>query len=459
MSMLIRAGVVVPAIGGTVVENGAVVVEHGRITEVLDARAAEAAVTAFAGEAIDEPQSVLMPGLVNIHTHGVSPSPLFPSGSAALADERWRANLDRHLHAGTTTVLSTCGLGSMEEIRYADANHAVHVRAATAHTPGAIDAARAADGAGLTARHRVLTIEAMLDAGAVAIGELGGGQTLGGGGQDLVYLPAAIRERTGGVVTQAQARALKEAVLGRFMSERRYRAEALAAAAEEAAITGITTEELRELIVATVMPSVGHARDGIREGIEAARILGVPALVHSASASADLIRSLQMQRDPRPATIIAGHVNHTSHTVEEAVALAELGRESGWHAEASVFDLLEGRETVQTREHWDALMARPGLVDVIATDYGHDGRHDSLIAAVRDLVDAGHRTLAEAVEMVTSAPAALIPGLVRGGAMLRPGAPADLLLTRRDDLRQVQRVIVGGETVVRDGAGALAGSA
>ncbi|MBO0980095.1 amidohydrolase family protein [Microbacterium sp. SD291] len=447
MSLLIRAGAVVPATGGVVLERGGVVVSRGRILDVLDARAAA---QPFDGRIVEEPDGVVMPGLVNIHTHGVSPSPLFPSGSPALSEERWRANLDRHLETGTTTVLSTCGLGTMEDIAEADRRHPVHVRAATAHTPSALAAARAADGAGLSERHALMTVERMLESGAVAIGELGGGQTLGGGGQDLVFLPAAILARTGRTISQAQARSLKESVLGRFMNERSYRPEALRAAAESSGLADVATEELRELILKTVMPSVGHARHGIREGIELARMLGVPALVHSASASAELIRDLIAERG-RPTTIIAGHVNHTSHSADEAVELAIAGMEAGWYAEASVFDLLEGRETVQTRDHWDALLSRPGLVDALATDYGHDGRHDPLIAAVQDVIDAGHRSLAEAVEMVTSVPASLIPGLAEGGAMLRAGAPADIVIARRGDLRDVRRVFVGGEEVVVDG--------
>jgi imidazolonepropionase-like amidohydrolase len=451
MPALIRAGVVVPATGGTTLEGGAVVVDDGRIVEVLDARSAHRAAGAFAGEIIDEPDSVLMPGLVNIHTHGVSPAPLFPSGSAPLPDERWLGHLDRHAVTGTTTVLSACGLATMDEIREADGRHAVHVRAATAHTPGAVEAALAADGAGLSDRHTQQTIARMLADGAVAIGELAGGQTLGGGGQDLVFLPAAILRRTGVVVTQAQARGLKESVLGRFMDEHSFRSAPFAERAEEAGLGGVDPDELRRLIVDTVMPSVGSARRGIREGIEAARRFGVPALVHSAAASADLIRELQQSADRRPATIIAGHVNHTSHTVREAVGLAESGRDAGWYSEASVFDLLEERQTVQTREHWDALLDAPGLVDVLATDYGHDGRHDPLISAVQDVIVRGHRGLAEAVEMVTSVPAALIPGLVEGGAMLRRGAPADLVIADRDDLRVVRRVYIGGVQVAECG--------
>jgi imidazolonepropionase-like amidohydrolase len=445
MSTIIRAGVVVPATGGQI-EGGGVLIEDGRIREVLDARGAAGP---FDAPVIDARDCVLMPGLVNIHTHGVSPSPLFPSGAAAISDERWMAHLDRHLAHGTTTVLSACGLGLMAEIEEADRRHAVHVKAAAAQTPGALAAARAADGAGLGPEHLASTVEQMLEAGAVAVGELAGGQTLGGGGQDLVYLPAAILRSTGVVVDQRQARSLKESVLGRFMDDSDPRTGRLENVAREVGLGSVPVDDLRALILGTVMSSVGHARAGIREGVTLAQRLGVPALVHSASASAGVMRELMPAT--LGATIIAGHVNHTSHTVQEAVDLARAGRDAGWRAEASVFDLLQGRETVPTREHWDALLAEEGLVDVIATDYGHDGRHDPLIAGVQDIVSHGYRSLSAAVEMVTSVPAALIPGLVEFGATIRRGAPADLVLARRHDLRDVRAVYIAGQKVVADG--------
>lgn len=449
MSTLIRGGTVVDGTGEGVMDSGAVIIRDGRIAEVLHRWDPS---QDFAGEVIDAAGCVVMPGLINCHTHGVTPGALFPSAAPALPEERWKENLDRHLLAGTTTVLNLCGFASMDDVREADRRHAVHVRGATTHSPHNFEAAARADGRGLTEQARKLTVEKMLDDGAVAIGELGGGQTLGGGGQDLVYIPAAIRKASGVHISIDQARRIKEAVLGRFIKADAFNAEALAEAAEDAGLSkAFTLTELRKLVTDCVMPSFLPAVEGIREGVQAAARLGVPAIVHSASASASVMRELMLRLDGTGTSVIAAHANHPSHTPSEALDLAVMGHKVGWPAEASVFDLLHRRHTVKTREHWDVLLKEPGLVAVLATDYGRDGDHDELISAVQDVAAQGHRTVAEAVAMATSAVADLIPGVAPGRGRLQPGLAADVVVAGAEDFRDVRFVFVDGTCVVRDG--------
>lgn len=449
MSTLIRGGTVATGSGDTVMEGGAVVIRDGRIADVLGRWDAD---RQFDGEVIDARGCIVMPGLINSHTHGVTPGALFPSAAPALSAERWMGNLDRHLLAGTTTVLSLCGFASMDDVRQADRRHAVHVRGATTHLPHCLQAAAMADGQGLRAEARELTVERMLDDGAVAIGELGGGQTLGGGGQDLVYIPAAIRKASGIHITIEQARRIKEAVLGRFIDAGAVNVGALAEAAKAAGLAeAFTATQLAKLVTDSVMPSFVPAIDGIREGVRAAARFGVPAIVHSASATSAVLRELMMELDGSGATVIAAHANHPSHTPDEAHQLAVLGRKIGWPAEASVFDLLHRKHTVTTREHWDLLLREPDLISVIGTDYGHDGDHDELISAIQDIASHRHRSLAGAVAMASSAVADLIPGIAPGSGRLEAGRVADVVVARMEDFRAVQTVLVDGICVVRNG--------
>lgn len=449
MSTLIRGGTIVTGSGTAPLHGGAVVIAGGRIADVLD-RWDPAVI--FDGEVIDATGAIVMPGLINCHTHGVTPGPLFPSAARALPDSQWLSNLDRHLLAGTTTVLNLCGFATMDHVGEANRRHAINVRGATTHLPSTLMAARKADGSGLSGSEAELGVERMLSAGAVAIGELGGGQTLGGGGQDLVYLPAALEKRTGVRISQAQARLLKEAVLGRFLDAATSDKDLLQAAIDEAGLSGrLELSELTRLVADTVMPSVAPAIDGIRDGVHAAMQFGVPAIIHSASATARVMRELMEQTQGTDARIIAAHVNHTSHTPEEALELTAMGRDHGWLAEASVFDLLHRRKTVTTRDHWDTLLSMPGLVDVLGTDYGHDGDHDELISAIQDMVAYGHRTLGQAVAMVTSAVADAIPGIAPERGELRKGLIADVVVTGAEDFRAVSHVFVDGIGMVRDG--------
>ncbi|HEX6869889.1 MAG TPA: hypothetical protein VF163_02220, partial [Micromonosporaceae bacterium] len=398
MLTVIAGGVVLTGDGRTVLPGGAVLVRDERIEAIVPRWPAGAA----ADVVVDATAAVVMPGLINCHTHGVTPGPLFPSGAAALPPQRWLGNLDRHLLAGTTTVLNLCGLATMAEVQAADRAHAVKVKGATSHVPAAIRAALAADGGGLTEVHTQATVESMLAEGAVAIGELGGGQTMGGGGQDLHSIPDAVHRATGVRISAEQARGLKEAALGRHLDPAGVGPTGAGSAGEDpdalrhglldAGLAGLLTgADAVSLIAGTVLPSLGPARDGLREGVAAAVRYGAPALVHSAAASAGTLREIAARYAGASAPVIATHCNHTSFTPDEAVSVAKEFAAAGWRLECSTFDLLHRRHTVSTREHWDGLFAEPDLITLLATDYGYQGEHDPLIAGIEDLVQQGHR--------------------------------------------------------------------
>lgn len=450
MSTLIHGGTVVSGPGTS--GPGALIVRDGLISDVVGAWDSR---RDFDGEVIDATGCVVMPGLINSHTHGVTPGAFMPSGAQPLTNELWMRNLDRHLLAGTTTVLNLCGFSGMDDVLEADRRHAVNVRGATSHFPSTLRAARLADGGGVAAHDRsaLWSAESMVAAGAVAIGELGGGQTLGGGGQDLVYIPAAVEAATGVRISSFQARELKEAALSRFVDPREFDGDRFAAAVEAAGLVGhIGLPELRKLITSTVMPSIEPAISGIREGVAAARNLGVPAIVHSASATAAVLAELLDEPPHGGAQVVAAHANHPSHTPDEALALARRGRDAGWRTEVSVFDLLYRRHTVDTREHWDALLSEPGLVDIVATDYGSGGDHDELIGAIQDMVQHGFRSLPRAVAMATSTVAQVIPGIAPGRGDFERGRVADVVVAGAEDFRDVRFVFVDGVCVVRDGS-------
>ncbi|WP_248763314.1 amidohydrolase family protein [Pseudarthrobacter sp. SSS035] len=449
MKRVVTGALVVTGDGESILEGVDVLIVGGRVERI-------AANLAGPGiEVIDARGSVVMPGLVNLHVHGVSPGPLMPSGGRPLPRWKWMENLDRHLTQGTTAVLNLCGLSTMDSVNVANDAHPVRVGGATTHEPMAVSAALAADGAGLTEDVLKTTVAEQIALGAVAIGELGGGQTLAGGGQDVVYLPAAFLDRYQVRVEPWQARLLKEAVLGRSLE---WLAEGAVALAEERVDAALMDAGLKgelqaaavvDTVRAVVLPSLTPALAGIEEGIRLAGVHGVPAFVHSAAVTGGLLTSLA--QSSTGARIVASHVNHPSYLPDEAIELARLGRAAGWANEACVFDLVHQREMVTSREHWDAVFDAGDLIDVIATDYGPGGKHDSLLHAVKDLVDGNRRSLAQAVRLVTSAPAELVPGLTPAAGRLTPGGIADLVIAERGDISVVRDVLVDGMTVVRNG--------
>jgi hypothetical protein len=176
-----------------------IIVEGETIREIIPSRPAEAYGTV--DEIVDGAGMLVIPGLINNHTHGTAYGPLFPSGHAALPREQVLANLDRHLLEGTTTVLCVDGFVTAADLASTDEAHPVNIGLASCNTPACLRAATVADGGGLTEANRMFTARRAIGAGAVALGEIGAGHTLGGGGASYLYIPAEIERRTGVTIT------------------------------------------------------------------------------------------------------------------------------------------------------------------------------------------------------------------------------------------------------------------
>jgi imidazolonepropionase-like amidohydrolase len=389
---------------------------------------------------------LVIPGLVNNHTHGTAYGPLFPSGHQALPHEQVLANLDRHLLEGTTTVLCVDGFCTAEALASTDEAHPVNVRLASCNTPACLAAASIADGGGLTEANRVFTARHAVDAGAVALGEIGAGHTLGGGGASYLYIPAEIERRTGVTITPRQANALKIAVLGRHISASAFDQDAVEEALAGAGLTGrLSVEDIQEIVSGIILPAFDVALHGIAEAAEQARESGVPVLVHNAAASMTQVAAVARTG----VTLIAGHSNHSSFEMREAIEHAERLKESGAIVDVSTLDTFGARQLTTGPQLLYAMFAA-GLVDTISTDYA-GGHHDPILLAIDRATRAGVVTLPAAIAMATATVADAIPGLAPRRGRVVPGAVADLVVTDPAALDHVRSVLIGGEIVVRAG--------
>lgn len=421
-----------------------IVIERDTIREIAPTRPRDT--YGRVDEIVDATGRLAIPGLINNHTHGTAYGPLFPSGHEALTPEQVRANLDRHLLEGTTTVLCVDGFVTAEAVARTNDDHPLTVRLASCNTPACLEAATIADGGGLTDETRAFTARQAVGAGAVALGEIGAGHTLGGGGASYMYIPAEVARRTGVTITPRQADALKVAVLGRHISASSFDSAAVEEALAAAELTGrLSVEEAREIVSGIVLPAFDIALHGLSEAAEYAHQAGVPVLVHNAAASMTQVAAIAKTGVP----LIAGHSNHTSFDLREALRHAEQLKELGATVDVSTLDTF-GARRLTTGPDLLYAMFEAGLVDTISTDYA-GGHHDPILLAVDEATRAGVVRLPEAIAMATAAVAAAIPGVAPRRGRIVAGMLADVVLTDPARLAAVDTVIIGGETVVRAG--------
>lgn len=430
--------------GAEVRQGVDIVVEKDTVREIVPTRPADT--YGRVDQILGAAGQLAIPGVINNHTHGTAYGPLTPSAQRALAHEQVRANLDRHLLEGTTTVLCVDGFVTAEAVAATNDDHPLTVRLASCNTPACLEAATIADGAGLTDETRAFTARQAVREGAVALGEIGSGHTLGGGGASYLYIPAEVGRRTGVTITPKQADALKVAVLGRHISASSFDRDAVEEALVAAGLAGsLSVEEAREIVSRVVLPAFDIALHGLAEAAECAEQAGVPVLVHNAAASMTQVGMIAKTGVP----LIAGHSNHTSFTVPEALEHAERLKELGAVVDVSTLDIFGAQRLTDGPDLLYA-MFEAGLVDTISTDYA-GGFHDAILLVIDRATKAGVVGLPSAIRMATANVADAIPGVAPGRGRVTPGAIADLVLTDPTELSRVRTVIMGGEIVVRDG--------
>lgn len=418
--------------------RGSIAIEDGLIAAVSPHDLTGGA----ADTVIDLEGRLAVPGAIDAHAHATAPGPRFASGTPGVPLSESLGNLRRHLSQGHTTVVDLDGFKSPADNAQVRDAQPIKVEMSTVHFTPMLDAADACDGSGLSRVHRDLTAQQMKESGAVILGEVGAGMTLGGGGQDYIYIPAAIEKATGVRVVQAQAQQLKYAALGRHIRSGDPDRDRLGALIDEFGLGPLPVDDLVGIIEQSVLPSIQTALDGLLRSASLAVELQLPTLVHNSAPSDDIARQAAKIAG---GLFIGGHTNHPTYSADEAVANARWIREHGGHVEVDTFDLWTGGTGASRSGMHDCLiaLAQADLIDIIATDYAA-GHWDGIWEMAAAFVQAGLAPIEKAVAMATGNVARAIPRIGETRGVLRPGLAADIVVTSRRTLADVELVLIDG---------------
>ncbi|MBP1861612.1 amidohydrolase family protein [Rhizobium herbae] len=448
MDIVLQDGCVITGDGTTVFPRADVLVSGGEIRDV-DMSSRLHRRSDGGADFIDASGCTIIPGIINAHAHGCIRGPSMPSGSAALDDSAVDYNRNRHLLQGTTTLLNVCGLAFPDEIDHEAAMaHPMDIYVSTAHTENNIQAALAVDGAGLSSRHLQATTDQLLSQGAKALGEVGGGQTLGGGAQEYRFIPDAIKRQTGITVLPAVARRLKNAILGRYLEPADgVSDEELEAELNNCGLAGmVQAEAIRAIVSNSVMPSVSTALAGFEEIARESARVGYPAVFHNAAPTA---RSLIDLAERYPiARIVAGHSNHPSFLAGEAVEVAGKLRDRGAVIDVSTLDCITTRWRNDVT-NFDALI-ESGLVDTISTDFA-GGHWDGILEAIHRIGRKKQLAAPAAIALATGNVARIFPQLAGDRGLIEKGKRADIVVADSANLSRVRDVFIAGRPVVLNG--------
>ena len=428
MRLDIVNGSIVTGDGVSLLENTAIIIEEGLITDLP--KVSYVPYNAYADKYINANGGLIIPGIINIHSHGIAFGPFFPYGWRRPSPERILFNLDTHLLQGTTTLINGDGFALPFEVEAANKAHPVNIKPCTAHFPASFRAAEIAGAEVLDEWHKKFTAEEYAELGAVAIGEIGSPGTTAGTSEKSA--------RLGKVISVNHAKALDKAVINGDEAEIRK-------VLTEMELPSMSIAEAKKLVEETSILPVEACCDAIRESAIYVKKLGIPVIAHAEPGMREALLDAAKEIGPM---LIATHVNH-SFTVEEMVSFAKELKALGATVEVITADFFGAKQVESSPEGAFALL-REGLVDEVSTDYS-GGYHEPILLFLQKAIEEKLVTLPQAIKLATSASAGIVPRAAAHRGLIAPGKVADLCIVDKDDISKVRYVIIAGKVVVEEG--------
>ncbi len=447
MDLIIKNCDIITGDGHSILKNAWTGIDNGYIRHVSQSGIPDS-VLSEAGNVLDGSGCYLIPGIINSHTHGCSTGPLYTSGAKPASLKKALRNTDRHMLQGTTSLINVCGMGTKEEYDIVNNSHPVNIYNTTAQFPSTYKAAKIIDASGMKDKHFRMNAEKALAGGAVLIGEIGSGATLGGGVSEYKYIPESIEKRTSVSLTVEQVRELKKEFLESGYFDKKRKTEKMTELIIKFGLDSkISLEEIAEIYDFYTNKPVNYSLKSFDEAFEFAEDHELPIIFHHASTSAAKIYELALKKRSTT-TIIAAHCNHTTFTLEECVSWAKKLKDEGVIIDLASINSFSGYNK-ESIENMTALLTE-GLPDIITTDFG-GGVWDGILELIQYFFKRGLLGLAEGIHMATGRIPEIFGNSFIGRGLIEEGKIADLVLVDKLNLAKVETVIINGRIVVDGG--------
>ena len=436
MRLIIVNGTVIPGDGETILKDHSLVVEDGMIADVVNHR-----FLAYdpAEEIIDAKGGLIIPGVINHHSHGGVVGPFNVFGEKSLPVQRVLHNLNRHMLYGTTTVVNACGWPTMDEIERINKIHPINVRATTLHVPTHLKHAQCVDGRGIKEWHKNTTVGEMIERRVVAIGEAGA--------PCAAYGTPQIAQELGAFVSVPQVQKLKEAALGPGIDPSAFDGEKVRRALEESGLDHhLDPQGVRDLMERHVLQPYEMTRNCVEELANYSLKYDIPLLFHNTLDTRDLVLDLAPKLGTR---LIALHTNYTYSPSEAIDCARELKKHGAW-VDIFTGDAF-GTQMFHKSPEVSMALFKESLVDLVSTDY-IAGYWDPIPLVMEKAIEAGLISLPKAIRKMSRDVVEAISRIGSNRGIIAPGKVADLAIVSPKRISEVHTVLVGGRQVVSNGS-------
>jgi len=450
MDIIIKNCDVITGDEKTILEKAWVGIDKNKIVAVAQSEIPETLIT-DSPKILDAAGCYIIPGIINTHTHGCTLGPLYSSGAKPVSLRQALRNVDRHLLKGTTSLINVCGLGTKADTETINRTHPLKIYTGTAQFPSTFEAAKIIDASGIKEEHYAISAEDATKNGAIIVGEIGSGATLGGGVSEYKYIPEAIEKKTGISLSVEQVHLLKQAFINSgFFLKQEISSEISDLMQEYHLDKKISADKISEIIDFYTNKPVNIALQSFDEAFKFAEKHKLPVIFHHASTSAVKIYELAKKKKP-DTIIIAAHSNHSSFTLDECINWAKKLKAEGVIIDVATINSISGYNRGSIENIKELLSG--GLADIITTDYG-GGVWDSIPGFIQYFYKRGLLDLKKGIHMVSGRISEILGSPFDETGIIKEGKTADIVILDKLNLGKVETVIIDGK-IVADGGWCL----